>query len=58
MEHVHSNLAAKHRETERMVQQVVKDKVSHLEEEMVTLIQFGKDKIDLIHNEAVGIRMV
>ena len=50
---VHSNLAAKHRATERMVQQVVRDKVAHLEEEMVTLIQFGRDKIVAIPKDAL-----
>ncbi len=53
IDHVHANLAGRHRQNEDMVKQVVREKASRLEEEMETLLKFARGKLAEFQPDAV-----
>jgi len=53
IEHVHANLALRHRQNEDLVKQVVREKAEGLEGEMETLLRFAREKLAEIAPDAM-----
>mgnify|MGYP005992393737 CR=1 FL=1 len=53
IEHVHANLALRHRQNEELVKQVVREKAEGLEGEMETLLRFAREKLAEIAPDAM-----